>query len=223
MPQLINEAKRMQFLAGLITESQLNEEMDIKTLDVASYLAAMDSTDPKNQSLIQSVKQVIDADLSKRSIVINKLKDYAKSNKSNNGIQDKVTKAIEDINAQNESLLNEESSMQFYRKSFPWETFKNKAKELFPDAEVKIEHWEDQSNPGVAWGTTILSKQLTKDQLEQIANTFSELKNEEEVKKPSTAKPTTLDKIKSFFKKKPQQESIESTVNEALRKFRKGK
>ena len=90
MAQLINEAKRMQFLAGLITESQLNEEMDIKTLDVASYLAAMDSTDSKNQSLIQSVKQVIDADLSKRSIVINKLKDYAKSNKSDNEIQNKV-------------------------------------------------------------------------------------------------------------------------------------
>ena len=123
----------------------------------------------------------------------------------------------------NESQLNEESSMQFYRKSFPWETFKNKAKELFPDAEVKIEHWEDQSNPGIAWGTTILSKQLTKDQLEQIANTFSELKNEEEVKKPSTAKPTTLDKIKSFFKKKPQQESIEQIVNEALKKLRRSK
>jgi len=104
MTQLINEAKRMQQLAGLITESQLNEEMDVKTLDVASYLAAMGSTDPKNQSLIQSVKQVIDVDLSKRSIVINKLKDYAKANKSDTGIQDKVTKAIEDINAQNESI-----------------------------------------------------------------------------------------------------------------------
>lgn len=35
MAQLINEAKRMQFLAGLITESQLNESIksiDFKTL-----------------------------------------------------------------------------------------------------------------------------------------------------------------------------------------------
>ena len=98
MKTQLNEIKRMQFLAGLITESQLNEEMDVKTFDPASYLAAMDSTDPKNQSLIQSVKQVVDADMSKRYIVINKLKDYAKANRSNNEIQDKVTKAIESFN-----------------------------------------------------------------------------------------------------------------------------
>jgi len=85
----------------LVTNSAFSEMAHVfgLTLDVASYLAAMDSTDPKNQSLIQSVKQVVDADMSKRSIVINKLKDYAKANRSDNGIQDKVTKAIESFSA----------------------------------------------------------------------------------------------------------------------------
>jgi len=99
MAQLINEAKRMQFLAGLITESQLDEIIDVKTFDPAVYLAAIDSTDAKEQSFIQSVKQAIDTDMSKRFTVVNKLKDYAKANKSNSEIQDKVTKAIENINA----------------------------------------------------------------------------------------------------------------------------
>ena len=104
MAQLINEAKRMQQLAGLITESQLKETFDIKTFDPASYLAAIGSTDAKSQSLIQSVKQAADNDMSVRYAVINKLKDYTKANQSDKGIQDKVTKAIESFN---ESQLNE--------------------------------------------------------------------------------------------------------------------
>lgn len=104
MKQYINEVRRMQQLAGLINESQLNETFDTKTFDPASYLAAVGSTDPKSQSLIQSIKQAADNDMSVRFAVINKLKDYVKANKSDKEIQDKVGKAIESFN---ESQLNE--------------------------------------------------------------------------------------------------------------------
>jgi hypothetical protein len=114
MANLINEAKRFQKLAGIINENQLNEEMDIKTFDPASFLAAMDSTDPKNQSLIQNVKQATDADMSKRYTVVNKLRDYAKANTSNKEIQDKFEKAIAKIN---EEMKKSTKNVTFLPKS----------------------------------------------------------------------------------------------------------
>ena len=77
MAQLNEQFRRMQVLAGIITEEQLNEENEF---NAASYFSAMDSDDPRAKTFIQNIKKTADSDLSKRQIIINKLKDHAKAN-----------------------------------------------------------------------------------------------------------------------------------------------
>jgi hypothetical protein len=90
---LSEEFRRMQRLAGIITEEQLNEENEF---NAASYFSAMDSDDPNAKAFIQNIKKVADSDLSKRSTIINKLKDHAKANPE---VKGKLDAAIEFINS----------------------------------------------------------------------------------------------------------------------------
>jgi hypothetical protein len=78
--------------AEFIKES-LNEENEF---NAASYFSAMDSDDPNAKSFIQNIKKVADSDLSKRSTIINKLKDHAKANPE---VKGKLDAAIEFINS----------------------------------------------------------------------------------------------------------------------------
>jgi hypothetical protein len=72
---------------------QLNEENEF---NAASYFSAMDSKDPNAKAFIQNIKKVADSDLSKRSTIINKLKDHAKANPE---VKGKLDAAIEFINS----------------------------------------------------------------------------------------------------------------------------
>ena len=91
---ILNEQfRRMQKLAGIITEEQLNEEYEF---DPASYFSAMDSDDPKAKTFIQNIKSAADSDLSKRYSIVNKLKDHAKANPE---VKGKLDAAIEFINS----------------------------------------------------------------------------------------------------------------------------
>jgi hypothetical protein len=89
---LNEEFKRMQKLAGIISEEQINEENEF---NAASYFSAMDSDDSNAKNYIQNIKKVADSDLSKRSIIINKLKTHAKNHPE---VKDKLDAAIEFIN-----------------------------------------------------------------------------------------------------------------------------
>ena len=93
MAQLNEQFRRMQKLAGIITEEQLNEEYEF---DPASYFSAMDSDDPKAKTFIQNIKSAADSDLSKRYSIVNKLKDHAKANPE---VKGKLDAAIEFINS----------------------------------------------------------------------------------------------------------------------------
>jgi hypothetical protein len=76
-----------------LASGQLNEENEF---NAASYFSAMDSKDPNAKSFIQNIKKVADSDLSKRSTIINKLKDHAKANPE---VKGKLDAAIEFINS----------------------------------------------------------------------------------------------------------------------------
>lgn len=78
---------------ALVGEGQLNEEYEF---DPASYFSAMDSDDPKAKTFIQNIKSAADSDLSKRYSIVNKLKDYIKTNPE---VKDKLDVAIEFINS----------------------------------------------------------------------------------------------------------------------------
>lgn len=93
MAQLNEQFRRMQVLAGIITEEQLNEANEF---NAASYFSAMDSDDPNAKTFIQNIKKVADSDLSKRQTIISKLKDHAKANPE---VKDKLDAAIEFINS----------------------------------------------------------------------------------------------------------------------------
>jgi len=94
MTQLNEQFRRMQVLAGIITEEQLNETTN--EFNPASYFSAMDSDDPNAKTFIQNIKKVADSDLSKRQVIISKLKDHAKANPE---VKDKLDAAIEFINS----------------------------------------------------------------------------------------------------------------------------
>ena len=80
-------------IMGKVNEEQLDEENEF---NAASYFSAMDSDDPNAKAFIQNIKKVADSDLSKRSTIINKLKDHAKANPE---VKGKLDAAIEFINS----------------------------------------------------------------------------------------------------------------------------
>ena len=73
---------------------KLNEGYDVYTLNPASYLAAMDH----NGQLIKSVRDAIKGDVALKNIVVEKLKQYAEKHDKDEEIQDKVKKAVKNIN-----------------------------------------------------------------------------------------------------------------------------
>ena len=75
-------------------KARFSEGYDVYTLNPASYLAAMDH----NGHLIKSVRDAIKGDIAEKNIVINKLKKYAEKHDTDQEIQDKVKKAIKNIN-----------------------------------------------------------------------------------------------------------------------------
>jgi hypothetical protein len=93
MTQLNEQYLRMQKLAGIITEEQLDEAYEF---NAASYFSAMDSNDPNAKAFIQNIKKAADSDLSKRYAIVNKLKDHAKANPE---VKGKLDAAIEFINS----------------------------------------------------------------------------------------------------------------------------
>jgi hypothetical protein len=95
----MKELIRMNQIAGTITESQAKRMMEIleeNEFNPASYFSAMDSDDPNAKAFIQNIKKAADSDLSKRSTIINKLKDHAKTNPE---VKDKLDDAIKFINS----------------------------------------------------------------------------------------------------------------------------
>jgi len=97
--KLINEAKRMQQLAGLITESQLNEE--VKSVDQAldnSKVQAVGEKLAQNPALLQKAM----GELSKLGIDKNTLVKAAQAYKAGQSvdsiIEPKITAATEKIN-----------------------------------------------------------------------------------------------------------------------------
>jgi hypothetical protein len=92
-----DEAKKAKSLKeeieALFENEILNEENEF---NAASYFSSMDSKDPHPKAFIQNIKKVADSDLSKRSTIINKLKDHAKTNPE---VKGKLDAAIEFINS----------------------------------------------------------------------------------------------------------------------------
>ena len=77
-----------------LKSAKLNEGYDVHTLNPASYLAAMDH----NGQLIKSVRDAIKGDVALKNIVVKKLKQYAEKHDKDEEIQDKVKKAVKNIN-----------------------------------------------------------------------------------------------------------------------------
>jgi hypothetical protein len=72
----------------------IKEGVDVYTINPAALIQSLET----NTNFADSVKREISNDVAKKNIVINKLKQYAKDNKNNSEIQDKVNNAVKEFN-----------------------------------------------------------------------------------------------------------------------------
>lgn len=73
---------------------QLKEGVDVYTINPAALIQSLET----NTNFANSVKKEASNDIAKKNIIINKLKQYAKDNKNDSEIQDKVNKAVKEFN-----------------------------------------------------------------------------------------------------------------------------
>jgi hypothetical protein len=76
-----------------VTLDELPSDEEYK-FDPASFFLAMDSNDPMAKTLIQNVKNAADSDVVKRYFIVDKLKNYAKTNPKAKDKLDDVIKFI---------------------------------------------------------------------------------------------------------------------------------
>ena len=93
-PYGLKDEVKGKYKSSGMEPAKLNEGYDVYTLNPASYLAAMDN----NGELIKSVRDAIKGDTAKKNQVIKLLRQYAEKRDKDEEIQDKVKKAIKNIN-----------------------------------------------------------------------------------------------------------------------------
>jgi len=175
MAQLINEAKRFKKLAGLINESQLNEE--VKSVDQALDNSKVQAAGEKLAQDPALLQKGIDQ-LSKLGIDKNTLMKAAQAHSSGkdvgNIIDDKIETATE-----------------------------------------KVNELESPGNLLAGLGAVLGGLSLAGGGLPLLAGAV--------ILALAGAGTATVNSMGAFKKQQSQKESIESTVNEALAKFRKRK
>ena len=172
MTQLINEAKRMQLLAGLITESQLNEdklELNNKARQLYSLFKKAGAT----------------------PIVMTTGKSFASPDVKNYNVSIMVSN-------------NNELMVGIKGDKATAEKYSNLVAKQYPDLQLK-----GDIKIGSGWG----GEQDSYADLVLVQKTTKKGGDINPNQRPNAPKPAA----------QPQQESIEQTVNEALRKFRKQK
>lgn len=222
MAQLINEAKRFQKLAGLITESQL-DEVDSSLLggiakNMYLYLSKMKSNNPidVDGAPLKNVKgDPITHDKKVKMTYQNP--ELAKQGKA---------KELGKI-AQGGNISNSEVSISYYGSIIFVGGFVKKA-----EAEAALKYILDKypnQITGLRGEPKIVADKMDYDWAKNYAPTYSfdlKLKDDKAVAKAQSAKPAAPAAAPAApaaapAAPAPQQESIEQAVNEALAKFRK--
>jgi hypothetical protein len=176
MKQQINEIRRMQFLAGLINESQLNED----NLVLSNYAKQLYSLFKKAGA----------------TPIITVGKNYTSPDVKNSNVYITVTNS----GALQVGVKGNKPTAEKYM---------GLVSKQFPDLELK-----GNIEIGTGWG----GEQDTHASLTLVPKTTAKGGDINPNQRPNAPKPAAAPATPA-----PQQESIEQAVNEALRKYRRGK